>query len=96
MKRRLVCLMIVPLLASCGMNDDYTNDYRRPPLPTARVDVPNQTPGYADRAAPVIENTHQHDESSVTVRASARPAPREDNEANVMRQYDDYHAHGHD
>lgn len=97
MKRRLVSLMILPLLASCGINDDYyTNDYRRPPPPVARVYVPNQSPNFDDRAASVTGNTHQHDESSVAIRASARPAPRVDNEANVMRQYDDYHAHGHD
>lgn len=97
MKRGLAGFLILPLLASCGMYDDYyTNDYRRPRLPTARVDVPNQSPGYDDRAVPGAVNTHQHDESPVTARASVRPAPRVDNEANVMRQYDDYHAHGHD
>lgn len=95
MKRRLVCLIMLPLLASCGVEDEYyTNDYRRPP--TARVDVPHQSPRYDDGAAVVTENNHQHDQSSVNIKASPRPAPREDNEANVMRQYDDYHAHGHD
>lgn len=97
MKRRLIYLMILPLLASCSMEDDYyTNDYRRPPLPSARVEVPNQYHGHEDRPVYSRDNYHQHDEPSVTIRARTNHGHREDNESNVMKQYNDYNTHSHD
>lgn len=97
MKRTFIYLLILPLLASCSMEDDYyTNDYRRGPLPTARVDNPNQYHGHDDRDVPASANTHQHDEPTVTIRSTTRHEHREDNESNVMKQYNDYTAHSHD
>lgn len=100
MKRSFIYLMILPLLASCSsMEDDYyTNDYRRGPSPTARVDIPNQYHGHNDREVPASANanTHQHDEPSVTIRSTTRHEHRDDNESKVMKQYNDYTAHSHD